>query len=228
MSLLKPSRVLVPALLAAALGVLAGCGGSDVDPGSGALGSTVDPTATTPATPTTAPTTKTTGAKPKPTKAATDADQGGDGDAEGDDEPASKGGGICKFVGAEEVSAVLGTAVQGAAVPDVTGCKFDSAGHSLSVTIIDKSATQAGGMAGAKAEATSAVEGDPQDLSGIGSGAFVVTGTMFGGPDVNAAGAVKLGNRIISVFLVQTKHLGPAKVRTLEVNLLELVVKEGS
>lgn len=226
MSPLKPSRVLVPALLAVALCGLAGCGGSSVDPDQGALGSTVDPDPTTPAT---TPTTKATTAKPKPTKAATTADQGGDGDAEGDDEPASKGGGICRFVGAEEVGAVLGTALKGAAVPDVTGCKFDQPGsRGMSVTILDKSAAQEGGMDGAKSEVTSAIEGNPQDLSGIGSAAFVVTGTMFGGPDTNAGGAVKLGNRIITVFFVQRSHLAVGKVRTLEVNLLKLVAKEGS
>lgn len=229
MSPFKPSRALRPALAAAALSlllaVLSGCGGSEVDPGTGALGSTVDPTPTTAAgTPTSTPT-----KKPKPTRAATTADQGGDGDAEGDDEPASKGGGICRFIGAEEVGAVLDVAVTGAAVPGVTGCKFDQGGNrGMSVTIIDKSASQAGGMDGAKAEATSAVEGTPKDLSGIGSAAFVVTGTTFGGPDVNAGGAVKLGNRIISVFLVQRRHLAEAKVRALEVDLLKMVAREGS
>jgi hypothetical protein len=225
-SLIKPSRALGPVLLVLALAVLSGCGGSEVDPGTGALGSTIDPTPTTAASkPPHAPSTK----KPKPTRAATTADQGGDGDAEGDDEPASKGGGICRFVGAEEVGSVLDVAVTGAAVPGVTGCKFDQGGNrGMSVTIIDKSVSQAGGMAGAKTEATSAVEGTPKDLSGIGSAAFVVTGTTFGGPDVNAGGAVKLRNRIITVFLVQRKHLAEAKVRALEVNLLELVAREGA
>jgi hypothetical protein len=233
-SLFQPSRTRGPALATAGLSLLlglllavvSGCGGSEVDPGTGALGSTVDPTPTAAAsTPTATKTTK----KPRPTKAATTADQGGDGDAEGDNEPASKGGGVCRFVGAEEVGAVLDVAVTGAAVPGVTGCKFDQGGNrGMSVTIIDKSASQAGGMSGAKAEATSAVEGTPKDLSGIGSAAFVVTGTTFGGPDVNAGGAVKLGNRIISVFLVQRKHLAEAKVRALEVDLLKLVAREGS
>lgn len=232
MSPFQPSRNPVRALLAVVLcvlaGLLAGCGGSDVDPGTGALGSTVDPTPTTPATTPTA--TKQPTKKPKPTTSATTAEPaGGDGDAEGDDEPASKGGGICRYVGAEEVGAVLHTAVQGAAVPGVTGCKFDQGGNrGMSVTIIDKSARQAGGMSGAKTEATSAVEGTPKDLSGIGGGAFVVTGTTFGGPDVNAAGAVRLGNRIISVFLVQRSNLGEAKVRALEVDLLRLVATEAS
>lgn len=232
MSRIEPSRNPVGALLAVVLcalvGVLAGCGGSEVDPGTGALGSTVEPTPTAPASTPTATRKPTT--RPKPTRSATTAEPaGGDGDAEGDNEPASKGGGICRYVGAEEVGAVLHTAVQGAAVPGVTGCKFDQGGNrGMSVTLIDKPAARAGGMSGAKTEATSAVEGTPQDLSGIGSGAFVVTGTTFGGPDVNAAGAVRIGNRIISVFLVQRSHLAEAKVRALEVDLLRLVAKEGS
>jgi hypothetical protein len=83
-------------------------------------------------------------------------------------------------------------------------------------------------MAGAKSEANSAVEGTPKDLSGIGSAAFVITGAMFGGPDVNAAGAVQLGNRIVTVYLVQHSGLAASRVRSLEVDLLELVVTETS
>ena len=70
--------------------------------------------------------------------------------------------------------------------------------------------------------------GNPQNLSGVGSAAFVVTGSMFGGPDVNAAGAVQVGSRIISVYLVQRSGLPEAKVRSLEVDLLELVAKARS
>jgi len=221
---LNPSRFVLGLALACVLGTAAACGGSSVDPGEGALGSTVDPNPTTPAaTSTHAPT-----HKPKPSKPATTAaDEGGDGDAEGDGSPAVAGGGICRYVGAEEVGAVLGVAVSGTAVTGQTGCKFDQPGkRGMSVTILDKSVAQAGGMDGAKSEANSAVEGTPQNLSGIGSAAFVVTGSMFGGPDVNAAGAVRIGNRIISVFLVQRTGLAQAKVRTLEVNLLKLVAKE--
>lgn len=222
---LSPSRVVVGLALTGVLSTLAACGGSSVDPGDGALGSTVDPSPTSAApTPTQAPT-----RKPKPSKAPTTAaaDDGGDGDAEGDGSPAVAGGGICRYVGAEEVGAVLGVAVSGSAVTGQTGCKFDQPGKTgMSVTVLDKSAAQAGGMDGAKTEANSAVEGTPRDLSGIGSGAFVVTGSMFGGPDFNAAGAVRIGNRIISVYLVQRSGLAESKVRTLEVNLLKLVAKE--
>ncbi len=222
---LRPSLIVVTLALTGALGTLAACGGSSVDPGEGALGSTVDPTPTT-ATPSTSPSPATR--TPKPSKSATSAPaQGGDGDAEGDGSPAVAGGGICRYVGAGEVGSVLGVAVSGTAVTGQTGCKFDQPGNrGLSVTLLDTSVAQAGGMSGAKAEANSAVEGTPQNLSGIGSAAFVVTGSMFGGPDANAAGAVQIGNRIISVFLVQRSGLSESRMRTLEVNLLKLVVKE--
>lgn len=225
MNPLSPSR-LVPAIaLAAALGSAAACGGSEVEPGEGALGSSTSPS---PATSAPAPTPTRT---PKPTATATPTptDDGGDGDAEGDDEPATRGGGVCRFVGADEVGALLGATVKGSAVPGETGCKFDQGGKSgTSVTILDKAAAAAGGMDGAKSEANSAVEGTPQDLSGIGSAAFVVTGAMFGGPDVNAAGAVQVGGRIISVYLVQRSGMAEAKVRAVEVDLLELVAREAS
>ena len=225
MSRLIPSRTLLSVTLGCVLGLLAGgCGGSAVDPGEGALGSSVAPTPTTPAP--TAARTRT----PKPVAPATTAaDDGGDGDAEGDDSPSAAGGGVCRYVGAEEVAGVLGSAVRGSAVPGETGCKFDQAGNrGMSVTILDKSVARAGGMDGAKSEANSAVEGTPTDLAGIGDGAFVITGSMFGGPDVNAAGAVRIGDRIVSVFLVQRSGLPEKKVRGLEVDLLELVVTEAS
>jgi hypothetical protein len=208
------------------LGSLSACGGSKVDPGAGALGSTVDPTPTPTTTPTATTPTPASSATPTPTPSPSAA-TGGDGDAEGDNQPSTKGGGICRYVGAQEVGAVLGVALRGAAVPGETGCKFDQGGNrGMSVTILDRSVAAAKGMDGAKSEATSAVEGTPQDLSGIGAAAFVVTGGMFGGPDVNAAGAVRIGNRIVSVFLVQRSHLAEGKVRRLEVDLLKLVVKE--
>jgi hypothetical protein len=221
---LKPSRSVLALAAVCALGTLSACGGSEVDPGNGALGSTVDPTPTTAAaTPTPTPTTSPS-STPKPSEtAATE----GDGDAEGDNEPATKGGGICRYVGAEEVGAVIGVPVRGSAVAGETGCRFDQSGNQgMSVTILDKSAAAAGGMDGAKSEANSAVEGTPKDLTGIGSAAFVITGAMFGGPDVNAAGAVRIGNRIISVFLVQHSQMAETKVRRLEVDLLKLVVTE--
>jgi hypothetical protein len=83
-------------------------------------------------------------------------------------------------------------------------------------------------MDGAKNEATSAVEGEPQDVPGIGAAAFVVTGSMFGEPDVQGAGAVQVGARIISVFLEQRSGIAAPKVRNLEIDLLRLVAHAAS
>jgi hypothetical protein len=223
---MSPTRTVAATALVAVLSFASACGGSSVDPDGDALASgdpttpAVTPTATLTATPTTAPATKAT-RKPKPTPT----DEGGDGDADGDKAPSTAGGGVCSHIGASQVAAIVGvSAMQGAAVDGVTGCKFDQGGkRGMSVTVLDKSAAEAGGMDGAKTEATSAVEGTPEDIGGLGSAAFVVTGTTFGGPDVIAAGAVQVGNRIVSVFLVQRNGLAESKVRTFEMNLLKLV-----
>lgn len=223
MRLSRPTTTLaLVCVLGLVLGTATGCGGSDDDTGSGALGSTVDPSPTTPAT--SAPLATTT---PTPTPTPT-SDEGDDGDVDGDDAPTSTGGGVCDELGPDEVGAVLGVRMTGSGVP-AGGCRFDQGGkRGSSVTVLEKSTSEAGGIAGAKTEAISAVEGEPEDLAGIGSAAFVVTGTMFGGTDVQAAGAVRVGNRIISVFLVQRSAIPAAKVRAFEVELLELVAREAS
>jgi hypothetical protein len=213
-------------------GGLAGCGSSSVDPDSGALGSTGDPTPTTAAvSPTTAAPSSTPSATATPTRTATatPSHDGGDGDASEHTGPSTAGGGVCSHLSAEQVGAVLGVTVRGSAVPGQTGCAFEQGGkRGTTVTVLDKSTAQAGGMAGAKNEANSAVEGEPQDVPGVGSAAFVVTGSMFGGPDVNGAGAVQVGDRILSVYLAQRSGLPEPKVRALEVELLKLVAKARS
>jgi len=226
------SRLAAVVVLTGAVCLTSACGGSAVDQDQGALGSTVDPTPTTPPvdTPTPSPTTSTLTAGPTPTrataKASPSAASGGDGGADGKAGSSTAGGGVCARISASQVGAILGVPVTGSAVPGVTGCKFDQGGkRGTTVTVIDKTTAQAGGMAGAKDEANSAVEGTPEDLTGIGSAAFVVTGGMFGGPDVNGAGAVQVGSRIVSVYLTEHSGLDAAKVRDLEISLLRLVAK---
>jgi hypothetical protein len=220
---MRLSRLFTTLALACALSTTAACGGGD-DSGPGALGSTVDPSATTtPSQPVTTP-------APTPTRSATStptSDQGGDGDSEGDDAPATAGGGICGSISAEQIGAVLGVRMTGSGIPG-GGCKFAQGGaHGMTVTVLDKAyATVSGGMNGAKTEATSAVEGEPENLSGIGTAAFVVTGTMFGGSDIQGAGAVHVGARLISIYLVQGKAIPAATVRSYEINLLKLVVRQ--
>ena len=226
------TRIVTMVAITGAVSLASACGGSEVNPDTGALGSTVDPTPTTPVatpTPTIAATATATSTPTSTPKATPTGSQGGDGDAGGDKSPSTAGGGVCSHLGASQVGNILGVAVSGAAVPGQTGCKFDQTGkRGMSVTILDKSTSEAGGMAGAKSEANSAVEGAPQDVPGIGSAAFVVTGSMFGGPDVNAAGAVQVGDRIISVYLVQRSGIAADTVRTFELNLLKLVARAKS
>jgi hypothetical protein len=232
---MSPTRT--AALLAAAgvLSMTGGCGGT-TGPGASADSSPA-PTPTTLATPATAtmapastapatPASSTSTPTKKPTAAPA---RGGDGDATDAKAPSTAGGGVCSHLAADQVGAILGVPVEGSAVPDETGCTFEQGGRKgTTVTVLDKTAAQAGGMDGAKAEANSAVEGEPQDLSGIGSAAFLVTGSMFGGPDVNAAGAVQVGSRIISVYLEQHSGIDEARVRTMETDLLRLVAKARS
>jgi hypothetical protein len=217
------TRLVSVAALAGALWLAAGCGGNQADPADGAAAPTPDPTPTSVA-PTPTPTPTTSAPAPTPTKTPKASPTAGDGDAQGHTAPSTAGGGVCSHLGAGQIGAILGVTVSGAAVSGETGCTFDQGGkRGLSVTVLDKTTAAAGGLAGAKTEANSAVEGDPQDVPGIGSAAFVVTGSMFGGPDVNAAGAVQVGSRIVSVYLVQHAGLAESKVRGLELDLLKLV-----
>lgn len=224
--------------LGVVLGLSAACG-SNQSASDGGVGATIEPTPTTSTptapTPTSAPATSTPTATPTPTPTRTRTPRpsptpaGGDGDSQGHAAPATAGGGVCGHLGADQVGAILGVTVTGSAVSGETGCEFKQAGaRGMAVTVLDKSSSAAGGMAGAKNEANSAVEGEPQDVPGIGSAAFVVTGSMFGGPDVNAAGATQVGGRILSAYLVQHAGLAEPKVRGLETDLLRLVARAGA
>lgn len=211
-------------MLVAAL-ALTGCGkDSDGDPAS-AASSTSDATPSAGASTPAAPTPKPTRTPVRPTATPTE----GSGDAEGDDEPAAAGGGICVDLSEDEVGAALGGPVTGAAIPN-GGCAFTQSRPRLPATnFIELSFSQVeGGMDGAKTNATSSVEGDPEDLTGVGEAAFVVTGTSFGGTAIQGSGAVKIGDRLITVELAQSNGLNRAKVRALVVSLLKLAVAEAA
>jgi hypothetical protein len=222
------TRIAAAATLAGALTLAAGCGGSANDPDEGALGPTVAPDPTTaavaPTTPVATPTSPaTTKAATSPT--ATPTGHGGDGDAVGDDEPPTAGGGVCGRLTASQIGAVIGGGVEGEGLPG-GGCEFDHVDPKLPAATVKD--TRYAGMEAAKTEATSAVEGDPEDLSGIGSAAFVVTGTVYGGPDVQGAGAVHVGSRTINVWIAQHKAMSPAAVRSMVIKLLQLVTRQAS
>ncbi|MET3960443.1 hypothetical protein ABIE44_000377 [Marmoricola sp. OAE513] len=210
-------------------GVLAGCGKGD-DPEPVTAPEPTAPALTPSATPTPSPTPLSSPtASAKPTKKPTKKPTRGSGDADGDDEPAAAGGGVCAELSEAEVGAVLGNTVTGAAIPG-GGCAFaPKKPRPPAANFIDHPyADMSGGMTGAKENATSAVEGEPEDLAGIGDAAFVVTGTSFGGDQLQGAGAVRIGDRLISVELAQSAGLTRGRVRSLVVSLLRLAVAESS
>lgn len=210
------SRTATALLLGALL--LAGCGKT------GGSGTPVADDPTTPTTSAPAPTTTPTPTpttKPKPTKKPRPT---GNGDSEGDGKPATDGGGVCTVLSAADVGGALGDEVTGAALPG-GGCEFDPSGQKLpSATVVETSfSATTGGMDGAKTTATSSVEGTPQDLTGIGDAAFVVTGTAFGEPAIQGAGAVKVGDRLVNVTVSQAQGMSRAKVKALVVALLKVL-----
>lgn len=214
-------RLIAPVAALALAGSLAtGCGKDEPDAAPTDAGST--PVAGI--TPSAAPTPSASpipSAKPSKSPRPTE----GNGDGEGDDEPAAAGGGICLNLSEAEIGTVLGGEVTGSAIPG-GGCSFNQRNPSPpAATFTDVAfAEMVDGMDGAKENAISAVEGDPQDVPGIGDQAFVVTGTSFGGTDLQGAGAVRIGDRLISVNLAQSAGLPRAKVRSLVLGLLRLAV----
>jgi hypothetical protein len=210
------------ALSAAAALTLAGCGSADAPATTG-----TEPTTSTPthsATPGGGPT-----ATFSPTAASTPTPTEGDGDSEGDDTPATAGGGICGNLSAADVGKILGSTTKGAALPG-GGCEFtQTSAKGAAADFVEKSlAKTPGGMDGAKTEATSSVEGTPQDLSGIGNAAFVVTGTAFGEPAIQGAGAVLVGKRVINVNLTQSGSMTASAVKAMMIKLLKLAAAQAA
>ncbi|MCW2753404.1 MAG: hypothetical protein JWQ32_815 [Marmoricola sp.] len=206
---------MVAGLVLAGTGIT-GCGSTApaADPKPGASVTTPSVTATpTPTVPAVSHT-----PTPTPTRS------GGNGDSTDPHKPATAGGGICSDITDAEVAHVLGGTYTGSAIAGGPGCSFVRANPKApAATFIETSyAKTTGGMSGAKTDATSSVEGTPVDLAGIGDAAFVVTGTTFGGPYVNGAGAVRIGDRLINVTLDQSTGLGATQVRSLVVALLRL------
>lgn len=200
---------------------LTGCGAGDSGPAAGATTPTTPVTSSAPSLSSSPTPTPTPTRKPKPTRKPTrTAGSGGSGGA---DLPATAGGGICSDLEAADVGADLAETVTGSALP-AGGCEFDpkrDGDPSASFVETSYKATP-GGMDGAKTNATSSVEGDPVDLTGIGDAAFVVTGTAFGAPDIQGAGAVRVGDRLVNVMVSQSTGLTAARVKAIVVALLRL------
>lgn len=215
--------------------LLSGCG-TDDDPGT-APATTPPPavteTPTLPAeTPTTAPPssptnspTPTQSPTATPTRPATPASPPaksptGRGGGENTGSGSAPTGAVCKRVQDRDVATVLGARVTRSSFSG--GCTFEQSDSDAPAATLEQS--KFAGMKAARDDVTSAVEGSPEPVT-VGDEAFVVTGTMFGGSDLQGGGAVRLGDQLVKVTVEQHQGLPRAKVRRLVLDLLRLAAR---
>ncbi len=156
-----------------------------------------------------------------------------DADAESADagEEASGPLGICGLITAEEMSEALGGSVVAQEIPG-GGCNFTqeadprAASAALNETTVNDFA---GGFEGTRTGVTSIVEGEVEDLEGVGDEAFVVAGSGMGGMGggVIGAGAVLIGDTVVQVTLLQAADMSEDEVRELTKGVLVLIGSKG-
>ncbi len=128
----------------------------------------------------------------------------------------------CDVLTADEVGAVLGGAVTAKEVPG-GGCGFDQDDpRAPSVGILAVSG--AGGGFDASKQGV-VVEGDPQDVPGVGDGAWMAIGTA-GGENLQGQGVVAVGDQLVNITLVQGDGLDRPAVASMTVALLTLVASK--
>jgi len=131
---------------------------------------------------------------------------------------------ICGVLTGEEVGAVLGGPVTMAEAGGV-GCVFSPEDPTAPSAVVNLTALDegAGGLEGVQAGITSAVEGEVEDLAGVGDEAFVVVGPVLGGSVNQGAGAVLLDATVAQVTVLQGQQLTEDEVKQLTVGMLELI-----
>lgn len=119
----------------------------------------------------------------------------------------------CKAVTPAEVEAVLGYPVVVSETPG-GGCSWgneeDPRLASLSVSASGEADVN-GGLEAAKSGTTAVLDGEAEDVSGLGDGAFLVIGPLKGGggESIQAQGSILTGTQLITIGITQ---LGGAAV----------------
>lgn len=161
---------------------------------------------------------------------------GGDDEPAGDDAGSSSEGDtggeesggeqvdVCGELTEEEVGAALGGTVTVMQVPG-GGCSFNQEDPRAPSVVLNLSelVDGAGGFEGSKAGIAGVVEGEVEDVSGVGDGAFVVVGPVLGGSVTQGAGAVLLGATVVQVTLLQGQDLAEDEVKEVTVAVIELI-----
>jgi hypothetical protein len=133
---------------------------------------------------------------------------------------------VCKVLGADEVGEILGAPVE--RVIAQKGCRFASPDDpdTASLGISQDELTALGGIDGSKAGISSVVEGDVEDVPGVGDAAFVVIGPTFGGTTLTGGGAVALGSSLVQITVIPGPDATEDGVRTVTVDVLTLIAEK--
>jgi hypothetical protein len=124
------------------------------------------------------------------------------------------------------VGQVLGVEVE--RVVAEGGCRFASPDNpeTASLGISQGELAAIGGIDGAKAGVTTVVEGEAEDLTGVGDAAFVVVGPTFGGTTPTGGGAVALGSSFVQITVIPGPGATEDGVRTTTVDALTLIAEQ--
>ena len=130
----------------------------------------------------------------------------------------------CTAITTDEVGAIMGHKVSSKATPG-SGCQFDPVDDptATSVGIVDGiGADVGGGIESAKAGSQSVIEGEPQDITGVGDSAYVLVGksNQIGGDNLQAQAAVEIKGQYIVVTMTD---FGDATAETMTKEATELI-----
>ncbi len=129
----------------------------------------------------------------------------------------------CETLSLSAVGEILGGPVTLKEVPG-GGCGFNSDDPrepSLGVFAVDGAG---GGYEASKAG--NVVDGDVEDVPGVGDGAWVAVGTS-GGDSIHGQGVAAFGDQLVNITLLQSTGLDESSVREMMLDLLALVSADG-
>ena len=133
---------------------------------------------------------------------------------------------VCKVLDADEVGKILGAPVQRVLADQ--GCRFASPDDpdAASLGISQDDLTALGGIEGSKAGIASVVEGDVEDVPGVGDAAFVVIGATFGGSTPTGGGGLALGSSLVQITVIPSPEATRKDLRATTVNVLTLIAEK--
>ncbi len=138
--------------------------------------------------------------------------------------PATPARDACKVLKADEVGQVLGAEVE--ATVGEGGCRFASPEDpdATSLGVVQGELKALGGLDGAESGITTVVDGEVEDLSGVGDGAFVVVGPAMNAT-LTGAGAVAVGSSLLQITVIPGPDATEDDVRRTTVEALTLIAE---